>query len=108
MGVIAFTSLQRLTRQERLKNSLQLPEGEPHSTLVRFSRIYTATGDRAVFFVLRSNVDTSVSGAVAFRTDHAKQCNRCTSLHASPPLLCTPCPAHSLRKLEHMHWWVYT
>ena len=57
--------------------SRQVPEGEPHSTLVRMCRVRTAAGDPVTFLVLRRNADNSVSGTVSFAAHFAAKYTRC-------------------------------
>ena len=55
---------------------MQVPEGEPHSTLVRMCRV-SGVAARPVFCVLRRNADDTVSGGVAFRAADSRRFARC-------------------------------
>ncbi len=79
---------------------VQVPEGEPHSTLVRMCRVSTAHGDPVTFCVLRRNRNNTISGAVALTETAAARYSRCSlpapkaknpeflSLHGPPSCHC--------------------
>ena len=59
-----------------------MPEGEPHSTLVRFCCIKNPAGERSMSCVLCRNADNTVSEAVALRAELSRLCSRRAGVQA--------------------------
>jgi hypothetical protein len=68
--------------------TMQVPEGEPHSTLIRFCCVKTPTGSRSMSCVLCRNADNTISGAVALRAEMSGKCARCAAVQANLKLCC--------------------
>jgi hypothetical protein len=73
---VHMTTLYKIPGHTKPQMLAQVPEGEPHSTLVRMCRISSAPA-RPVFCVLRRNADNTVSGAIGFRTEDSRHFGRC-------------------------------